>query len=410
MSSARLLVAVIFPLIALAPQASGVPEGSSDPPRTLHEAFEAAYARHPQHQALNARAGEAKALGRQASSLMADNPTVGGLYKTDQIGSSDGFREWEAGIYLPLWKPGQRAAAKRVARSAKDTLTEAHRALKIEVAGEVRERVWETVLMENYLKLAAKEWHTAEALARDVRRRVELGDLATNDLLLARDAVLTKHAASLRAEAELDNAHRRYTAYTGLARLPTLRGEHRAPVTAIPKDHPLLARVRSRIRQSEAEIAATHRRGAGAPELFLGSNGERGRSGEDFNTRLSVSLSLPIGVGGHVAPARAAALTARAEALADHENLMRELTLTLAQAAKALESIDDELRLVIEQDRVAQENLRLAQVAFQAGETELVGLLRTQALAFAAERRQGELRIMAQRARARYNQAAGVLP
>lgn len=408
--SASLVVAVLLALISVAPQAAGLLEDSSEPAQTLHGAFEAAYARHPQHQALSARAGEAEAMGRHASSLMADNPTVGGLYKTDQIGSGDGFREWEAGIYLPLWKPGQRAAAKRGARRAKDALIQAHRALKIEVAGEVRERVWATVITENNRELAAKEWHTAEALARDVHRRVELGDLATNDLLLARDAVLTKHAAYLRAAAERDDAQQRYTAYTGLARLPQRRGEQRAPVTVIPEDHPLLARILARLRQAEAEIEAIGRRGAGAPELFLGSNGERGRSDEDFNTRLSVSLSLPIGVSAHIAPARAAALRARAEALADYESLRRELALNLVQATRALQSIADEIHLVIEQDRVAQENLRLAQVAFQAGETDLVGLLRTQALAFAAQRRQRELRIMQQRARARYNQAVGVLP
>jgi len=47
---------------------------------------------------------------------------------------------------------------------------------------------------------------------------------------------------------------------------------------------------------------------------------------------------------------------------------------------------------------LAQDYLRLAQVAFEAGETDLIGLLRVQSLAFAAERRERELHITRQRA------------
>ncbi len=410
MNSARLVAAVIFPLIATPARAAGPPEDHAEPPPTLQQVVASAYTRHPQHQALVARAREAEALERHAGSLIADNPAVGGLYKTDQIGSGDGFREWEAGVYLPLWKPGQRVAVKRVAESADNSLRQERRALTLEVAGAVRERLWETVLMENNQELAEKEWHTAEALAGDVRRRVELGDLATNDLLLARDAVLTKHAAYLRAQMELENARSRYASYTGLTRLPRRRGETRTPMTDLPDDHPLLAKALARVHRAQAEMAVLRRRGGGAPELFLGGNGERGHFDGDFNTRLSMSLTLPIGIGAHTSPALAAAARARADALADYESLKRQLALALVQAAKALKSAHAELDLAAEQSRVAKENLRLAQVAFQAGETDLVGLLRAQGLAFAAERRQKELGIMRRRARARYNQAIGLLP
>lgn len=411
MHRARLIGAVMIPLVSVAAGAANPPnDDTSAPPPTLHAAVEAAYARHPQRQVLDARRREADAFALHARSLIADNPAVGGLYKTDQIGSGNGFREWEAGVYLPLWKPGQRPAAKRVAESAENALRQSRRALRLEVAGEVRERLWKTVLMANNRELAEKAWHTAEALARDVRRRVELGELAMNDLLLARDAVLTKRAAYLRAQTEFENARSRYASYTGLAQLPRRRGERQPPTTDIPADHPLLANARARVRQAEEEMTVRRRRGAGAPELFLGGNGERAHSGEDFNTRFGVSLTLPIGIGPHTAPALAAAARARADALADYEGLKRQLALTLVQAAKALEAADRELDLAAEQHQVAQENLRLARVAFQAGERDLVGLLRAQGLAFAAERRQKELSIVRQRARARYNQAIGLLP
>jgi outer membrane protein TolC len=73
-------------------------------------------------------------------------------------------------------------------------------------------------------------------------------------------------------------------------------------------------------------------------------------------------------------------------------------------------SAQQELDVAQRQNTIVQENLRLARVAFDVGETDLVGLLRVQRLAFAALRRVKELRIMRQRAIARFNQAAGRLP
>ena len=410
LNRAGLVAAVIFPLLGTLARAADAPQGRAEPPPTLHAAVESAYARHPQRQPLEAHAREAAALARHASSLIADNPSVGGLYKTDQIGSNHGFREWEAGIYLPLWKPGQRIAAKRIAERTENSLTQERRALRLEVAGEVRERIWEAVLMENNRRLTEKEWHTADALARDVGRRVELGDLATNDLLLARDDVLTKHAAYLDARMELETARQRYTSYTGLPRLPREHTETCTQMTEVPDDHPLLAKALTRVHRAQAQMTVIRLRDGGAPEIFLGGNGERGRSEEDFNSRITVSLTLPIGIGAHTAPALAAAARDHAEALADYEARKRELALQRVQATMALESADAQLSLATEQNRVTQENLRLARVAFHAGETDLVGLLRAQGLAFAAERRQKELRIMRQRASARCNQAIGLLP
>ena len=75
-----------------------------------------------------------------------------------------------------------------------------------------------------------------------------------------------------------------------------------------------------------------------------------------------------------------------------------------------VEATEAALQIAEEQNRLAQENLRLARVAFSVGETDLVGLLRVQTLAFAAQRSAQELRILRQRGIARYNQAVGVLP
>jgi len=396
-------------MLALSTVATVASAGSGPAP-TLREAVESAAARDPRQQALDAAAREVNALDSKASSLLADSPSLAGLYKTDRIGSDEGYREWEAGVALPLWKPGQRGAARKVAESATHSLDQDRRALLLEIAGDVRERMWEAALMRNNEEIARKEWETTRALEKDIERRVELGELAVTDLLLARDATLTKRVELLTAQTELENAMLRYQTLTGLSRLPRRRAETPLETTSLSEDHPGLAQASASARRAVAELDATRRRGGGSPELFLGGNGERDASGEDFNTRVALALNLPIGTRTHTGPGQAAAERARADAQAEYEIRKRELTLALTESRRGVESARDALTLAEEQNRVARENLRLGTVAFKAGESGLVSLLLVQKLAFAAERREKELRIMLQRAISRYNQAAGELP
>jgi outer membrane protein TolC len=311
---------------------------------------------------------------------------------------------------LPLWKPGQRRAEQELARRAASVVEHQSSVLMLAVAGEVRERLWEAARMQNDLELTKQEWDTALALERNVARRVELGELAKMDLLLARDATLGKRAAHLRAQTDFANARQRYTAYTGLSRLPPRQGERPSTLTAIPATHPELAEARASLERASAQLAATRQAGAGAPVLFVGAIGERGDSDSDFDNRLGLSLSLPLGTTAHKRTAISAAELARAEAQAEHDERHRRLVLALEEAKLRLESSQAELDVAEEQNRLAQENLRLAQIAFERGETDLVGLLRVQTLAFAAQRQEKELSIVRQQAVARYNQALGVLP
>lgn len=69
-----------------------------------------------------------------------------------------------------------------------------------------------------------------------------------------------------------------------------------------------------------------------------------------------------------------------------------------------------ELTLAAKQHEIARESLRLAEKAFQLGETDLVSLLRVQAQAFEAERAFTTRKVQVQWEIARYNQTVGVLP
>lgn len=388
----------------------GLVDATGEPMPKLREAVDAAYARHPQRQALVAHENEVNALSRRASSLIAGPPSLDAIYKTDQLGSDDGFREWEAGVSLPLWKPGQRRAATSVADKAAIVAESRSQSLLLTVAGEVRERMWEAELMQNNLELAKKEWDTAIALEHSVRRRVELGELARTDLLLASDSGLSKRASYLRAQKEFRNALQRYKSYTGMDRLPRQLSEKRAELKTIPESHPRLVETAAMVREAQARVSARRRAGTGVPELFVGGNGERGQAGEDFNTRLGIGISIPFGGRAHSQPEIASAQRTLAETQAKYEALRRQLELVLSEAAQEVDSVEAEYELAQQQNQLAQNSLHLAQVAFNAGESSLLDLLRVQALAFAAARREKELTIIRQRAIARYNQVVGIIP
>jgi outer membrane protein, heavy metal efflux system len=82
----------------------------------------------------------------------------------------------------------------------------------------------------------------------------------------------------------------------------------------------------------------------------------------------------------------------------------------LEQAANRLETTRAALELAVQQSELAQENLRLGRKAFELGETDLVGLLRVQGLAFVAQRNREQRSLELNLNVARYNQAAGELP
>jgi outer membrane protein TolC len=270
--------------------------------------------------------------------------------------------------------------------------------------------MWEAALMQNNLELAKKEWDTSAALEHGIERRVELGELAKTDLLLARDATLTKRAAYAHAQMEFEKARLSYASFTSIQRLPRRRGERRSALNTITDDHPQLAEVVAQLNQAKAGLIAVRRTGGGNLELFLGANGERDASNEDFNNRLGLGLSLPIGLNSHNKPAITAATRTLAEGKTDYEKLLRRLNLELLQAIEELKFAQAELELARERNQLNLESLRMARVAFESGETDLVGLLLVQRLAFSAERRERELHIIRQRAIARYNQAVGESP
>lgn len=376
----------------------------------LSEVVRTAINREPREGVVAAQQNEARALARYGSSLIAGAPAISVRHQNDALGSKGGLREWEAGIELPLWRPGQRSASQTVASKAALGAQAYGDDLSLQVAGEVREALWNIALRNRDLAQARQDLKSTQALARDIDRRVGLGDLPRQDRLLAQSELLTRQSAVLNAQAEQMHARQRYRNLTGLDRMPADFREQPSAVADIRPDHPRLAQANAAVARAQAEQNLVRTSGPASPTVTIGTRHERDIFDNNYVNSIGLTLRVPIGTAAHTAPAQAAAARVYSEALARRDLLRRELALSLHEAKHALEVTEAAMRLAQREAQVAGERLRLARVAFDNGELDLVEFLRVQNTAFMRQRTASIRVVEHQRAIARYNQTVGVMP
>lgn len=373
----------------------------------LHDVYDAALTRDPRNGLPEAYRNEAAALSARADSLLSGGPALAVRHQTDQVGSNRGLREWEANLELPLWRRGQRSASRDLAAAASGFADAHGRALELDVAGRVREALWELALAEEHAHLAQQAWQTARALEQDVERRVQAGDLAQADLLLVRDETLSKRDEHLLALSAVRGAEKRYLALSGLNQKPANFSEPQSERSRIEDDHPLLLEAQRRVERAQAELHRVRRAGNDSPQLVVGTRRDEEPITGTTHDSIGIGLRLPFGGASHIAPAVAAANNQLTETQSAQLALRRDLELALHDADRAMETLRTELTLAQEQHTLAQENLRMARIAFDSGEIDLVQRLRVQSRAYSAERALGLRKLQLQQAIARYNQTVG---
>src|SRR3989344_4647053 len=114
----------------------------AQPPDTLAQAFEQAWATQPLPQALSARRS-ALAASRQAADAWTAQPAALELRtKTDRPGTDRGAQELEVGVALPLWLPGQRSRSQALVTQEEQALDARLDSARLQLAGQVREAWW----------------------------------------------------------------------------------------------------------------------------------------------------------------------------------------------------------------------------------------------------------------------------
>jgi outer membrane protein TolC len=397
-------------MISFSASAEELEQLQANPLLTLGTVVEKAYERNPQQYVLHAGETGVAARADYAGSTLPAAPAVSFNHQSDVIGSSRNLREWSAALEFQMWMPGQRAAREAVAREAREGLEASRSGLKLELAGQVRESVWDVAMNANAAELAAQRLKTAELLQLDVEKRWKAGEMAKTDVMLAQNETLQAQTALLRAQAELKHAEHRYWMLTGLKQIPAKFGESLSGSSDIEHNHPLLADVTAKVTlaQGERELVRLEKREN--PQLTINARRDRGAFDTEYDNSVGIAVRVPLDSQVRSAPMLANAELGLAHAMTARDRLMLMLQTSLHEAAHNLEVTRSELKIVEEQNRLAQESQRLAKKAFDLGESDLVSLLRVQAMAREAERALRSRQTQLQWDVARFNQAVGVLP
>ena len=380
-----------------------------NPGLQLSEVLEKAYARTPMQASLQSRDVMASAKNRVANAMLPSAPAVGVIHQNDAIGSGRGERDWQAELELPVWQPKQRDNRLKVAEAMQSSTTASRQSLKLQVAGQLREALWNIAANDNSLSLAMNKLQVAKKLQSDVDKRYRAGELARTDAMLAEQEVLRVEKEKVRAEAEVMHARHRYYVLTGLRELPASYEEKQSSLEDYSQS-PIWLESQTKVGLAETERDLAQVESHENMRVLLNVRSTKGAFDTTNNDSVGVHVRVPFGSEASAAPIRAAAEMVVGNALSERETMRFELEAAMHEAEHNLSVSQAELTIAAKQYEIARESLTLAQKAFQLGETDLVSLLRVQAQTFEAERAFTTRQIQVQWDIARYNQTVGVLP
>ena len=378
---------------------------------SLKQTVDATFKQYPQGSMIAAMTDETKALEMRSDSLIAGYPMIYLQWIDDRVFNDRGQIEVQTGYQIPVWMWNQRAASRQVAAEAERSTTAFSAALKHEIAGLVRDALWKLELVQNRHELAKQVYDVTRQLFSAVKRRVELGDLARSDQLLAESDMLEKKSLLTEAEAEVMHSRKAYSTLTRLDHIPASIQEQQSPLNEIPDTHPAIVAANAFIDRAQADVEFTRLSKQGnQPSILVGTQHDRGLKGESMNNAANVVVQIPIGGEAWNAPAVAQSQLTLTQKLVDRASLLRELEKALHEAKHNLQLDQATLAIAEQRKTIAETHLKMSKLAFESGEIQLLDYLKIMSNAYAAIRDAKERSINLQKDIAAYNQVVGVTP
>ncbi|MDP3638396.1 MAG: TolC family protein [Azonexus sp.] len=386
----------------------------SEPIQTLAQAYAAAWQRKPAGQAVAERENALRSRRLAADALTPEPPSIELRGRTDRFNQQRGANEQEIGLVLPLWLPGEQSASQALAEAEIGALGGRMAALRLQLAGEVRDAWWGWQLAGNEQTLAAERVVAARRLLNDVARRVAAGDLSRADQHQAAGALAAAEAQQAEARVALESTRFRLQSLTG--QLPSAVGPvpetlpDELPGVESSDEHPLLRDLQARGDVSRRSLELTRARSRNNPQIVVGTRLERALTGDPIEQTWALALRIPFSSGprndARLAEANADLIESRLQFDRQGERLGNERAAAEAQLLAVRQLLAAaELRA-----QLAAENRGFFDKSFRLGETDLPTRLRIELEAFEAERLASRARInLAQRISAQ-RQALGLLP
>jgi cobalt-zinc-cadmium efflux system outer membrane protein len=404
-------------LVAAQAQTSAAPSEPNRP--TLRSAFEATWARQPEAQALAARRDAARAQAKAAQSLTPEPVAMELSTKTDRLNRNLGTSEYEVGVAIPLWLPGERGRSQSLADAEGRSVESRATAAQLRVAATVREAWWSWQRARSELEAARGQLDNVRRIAADVGKRLQAGDLARADQHQADGAVAAAEAAVAQAEGTLTAALQHLRALTAMPDLvPAGEIAHTAepepsasPTPTVDMDtHAELLALKDRAAVAEGTVALAAAQTRASPELTIAATRDRGTYGESYQQTFTVGVRIPFGGGARhdarVAAARAEAVEVQAQTALERARLASERDSARARTDAARAQLAAAERRAL----LARESRGFFDKSFRLGETDLPTRLRIEAEAADADRQVARARIELAAAISGWRQALGLLP
>ncbi len=380
-----------------------------NPNLKLHDVLEKAFLRHPLQATLHSRDTLLSARNSVANATLPKAPSITIGHQNDALASGRGESDWQAELELPVWLPNQRSNRTKVADATQSNLEVSRQSLKLQVAGLVREAIWDVTLNNNSFALASAKLELSQNLQRDVEKSFKAGELAKTDFLLAQQETLRVEREKLHAEAEVMHARHRYYLLTGLKEIPGAIKEKQSNLEDY-RQSPIWLEAQSKVGLSETERNLAQIESHENLQVSVNIRRMQGAFDNTFNDSVGLKVRIPFGEETHAAPIEAAAELNLGSALSERDSIHFSLKTAMHEAEHNLSISRAELIIASEQFDIAKESIRLAQKAFKLGELDLTSLMRIQAQTAETERAFTSRQIQLQWDIARYNQAVGVLP
>jgi cobalt-zinc-cadmium efflux system outer membrane protein len=397
----RILLPLLLALALPALPAAAEPAG-------LRALFERAWERSSSGRAAEARRDEGIAGRAAADSLLAGSPSVAIAERNDRQNRNRGQRERELELALPLRLPGEREARRLLAEGDVEEIDAALAAARLALAGELRLAVWALAAASEEARIAEQRQVLAQRLEADVARREAAGELARTDLLLARQEALAARADAAAAATRRLAAGERLRVLSGGDVLPGNVEETLAASSA--ESHPRLRLAAAAAARARAALDLARESRRDGPELSLGVQESRDDFSSPLHNSLRIGIRIPFATEARNAPRVAATNTALVQAETERRRIEAEVAAEERQTEAELAAAALSAALAVERAAAAGERARLLARAFELGELPLPEMLRAQSAALEARLESARSQAAHGLAKARRNQARGVLP
>lgn len=331
-------------------------------------------------------------------------PKLGVSHTTDQVDINHGRREWEVGVDIPLWLPGQRDNSINAAVVGQRAFQGRQVFEKWKLAGELREAWWETRLSEAEVANATKKLRLLERLTADTVKKFKAGEVAPLEVNQAKLVELDARRELALANSAHVQALQAFQLVSLGAELPDQAEELRQGNA----EHPALANAVLESVALSAQLKKTSNSVLGTPELGLAYTSERDAFDEPYSGTVKVGVTIPWGTGTQNRAQMAAINASLSQAHINQEQTSRAIMMQQRIAANELQQAQSNVDNAVIQIKLAQEKSAWVKKGYEKGQFDLAIYLKTLQEEFQSQSLLTRSRLEVARAISRSNQAAGV--